>query len=1157
MPESPSNGTESPLEGPGSVIGPYKLLQQIGEGGFGTVFMAEQEHPIRRRVALKILKPGMDTRQVIARFEAERQALALMDHPNIARVLDAGSTAAGRPYFAMELVKGIPIQQYCDTQRLSTRERLELFVDVCRAVQHAHQKGIIHRDLKPSNILVGLHDGKAVPKVIDFGIAKALERKLTDKTLFTEFRQMIGTPAYMSPEQTEISGLDVDTRSDIYSLGVLLYELLTGALPFDLERLQQAGYGEILRIIREEEPAKPSTKVSTLAGSSSAAAARRRTEPGKLGALLRGELDWIVMKTLEKERARRYETADALAADVQRYLDDEPVLAGAPSRVYCARKFVRRHRVGVLTTAALVLLLGIGLAGTSVGLVRASHASARARQHMRDAQRQLNLARKGADILLNAVTIYVPMVAGTRDMHLQLLQAVQRHNERLDRERPSGAEAANWIQATYCSLSRAYLDQGDYPHARETCERFRSLVALELAQAPESVSTKRDSALSLDLQGSITFGEGDLDGAREKDQQALESLGDESSWGSDAPAIRSLIAWLHRKLGRTQMALSDFRAAREEFMRARDGYVHMGRPEDLQWSRQVELGEVHLGLAMVDLNEGQGAAGVESHLGDAQAIADRLGLDMPNATNVVLLAAHIELLRGGSLYQRNLLDGARECFAEAVRLGERMAADEPRHPYVLFVLNQAYSETAKCAVAMHDPVLAQGACELSLQATAQQLDLSPRLPAFLGMRIESLLAAEQVLAAQKKEGHPQKRAILLEESLGRLKTLECIRPNELAGLLLSCSVYSRVGQLDIELRNFNEAEQHFLHLRECAERAVKAAPSHAGVRLDVASSLQRLGWLMLSIGRIKEANEYYGLALTIGQELRKADPSNTNSTWSVANSLLGLGQCAFARSELLGAREALEASEVLWRELMRAPQAPLAWSSNLADALMVISDVDRGQGKPEKALDHLADARVLFEEQASDGRCARRLINNELMAGDIHAELAHPEEARKAFQRALARARALDDALRSDSWSQGRMAAAYEKLSHLSNADEARSLMLKAREIQLRRAADASADSAALNECAMLLLTCEPADLRDIKAAVGCAERAEAQTKSQSPEVLDTLAQAYFADGQAQRAADTEKEALALFDPRPSSRRTRFEERLAEYVAAAANEEGK
>jgi eukaryotic-like serine/threonine-protein kinase len=364
-----------PSEKAGDKIGHYKLLQQIGEGGCGVVYMAEQEEPVKRRVALKVIKLGMDTKSVIARFAAERQALALMDHPNIAKVLDAGATDTGRPYFVMELVRGIKITDYCDQNNLSTKARLDLFIKVCQAIQHAHQKGIIHRDIKPSNILVTMNDGLPMPKVIDFGIAKATQGKLTDHTVFTAFEQFIGTPAYMSPEQAEMSVLDVDTRSDIYSLGVLLYELLTGKTPFDAKKLLQAGLDEIRRTIREDEPSRPSTRLSTmLVADLTTVAAQRQAQPPKLIHLVRGDLDWIVMKALEKDRTRRYETANGFATDIQRHLNCEPVIARPPSRLYEFQKTVRRHKFGFAAGAAVIMVLAVGVIVSTSEAIRARRA---------------------------------------------------------------------------------------------------------------------------------------------------------------------------------------------------------------------------------------------------------------------------------------------------------------------------------------------------------------------------------------------------------------------------------------------------------------------------------------------------------------------------------------------------------------------------------------------------------------------------------------------------------------------------------------------------------------------------------------------------------------------------------------------------------------
>jgi serine/threonine protein kinase/Tfp pilus assembly protein PilF len=639
-------------ERPGSVIGPYKLLEQLGEGGFGVVFMAEQTEPVRRKVALKVLKPGMDTHQVVARFEAERQALAIMDHPNIAKVFDGGATPSGRPYFVMELVRGVPITEFCDHNHLTPRQRLELFIPVCQAVQHAHQKGIIHRDLKPSNVLVSRHDTTPVVQVIDFGVAKALGQELTDKTLFTGVAQMVGTPLYMSPEQAGKSDLDIDTRSDIYSLGVLLYELLTGTTPFTKERFQRAAYDEIRRIIREEEPPRPSTRLSESGDSLSSISSQRHTEPAKLTKLVRGELDWIVMKSLEKDRNRRYETANNLAMDIQRYLVDEAVLARPPDAAYRFRKFARRNRTVLLAGALVALALVVG-ALVSVGqAVRARRAEASA-QSLLESEK---LAHASADSARAEALAQRELArANLRkarqvvdDMYTQVAEKWLNNQPQME---PIRREFLNKALRFYEEF--AEQDGGTEPAVRlETARAYgrvaeihQNMGASAQAEAPFRKAIEQLRGLAKEVPASPEYRQ-ELAGTLHLHGFHLSDIGRKS----EAEKVHREAVDLEERLA------ADF-------------------PSDATYQRNLARGQFHLGMEL-RTNKLQEA---ERAIGTAIALQERLAARVPSLPEDRACLA--ESIRGrGTITQLVDRDAALKDYRRSIDLVERLAAEFPNVP---------------------------------------------------------------------------------------------------------------------------------------------------------------------------------------------------------------------------------------------------------------------------------------------------------------------------------------------------------------------------------------------------------------------------------------------------------------------------------------------
>ena len=949
----------------GAQIGPYKVLQQIGEGGFGVVYMAEQQEPVRRRVALKVIKPGMDTRQVIARFEAERQALAMMDHPNISRVLDAGTTASGRPFFVMELVRGVPITEYCDRNNLAIRQRLALFASVCQAIQHAHQKGIIHRDVKPSNVLVTSQDGQPVVKVIDFGVAKAIGQQLTDKTLFTDFAQMIGTPLYMSPEQAELSSTDIDTRSDIYSLGVLLYELLTGSTPVDKEQMKRAAFDEIRRIIREEEPPKPSTRISS-AEAAPSIAAQRHTEPAKLARLVRGELDWIVMKALEKDRNRRYETASAFAKDVEHFLNDEQVAACPPSATYRLRKFARRNRaaLAMVGIVAATLLVGIVVSTWQANLAKSrlqgeKQATAKANAATIEAQEQRTKAQNNAaDALAQrriaeenfakakaAVEKYFVQVseshllkaAGLQPLRRELLAAALEFYEALTKLRSNDPDLAEELADAHYRVGRIHRELGAGEEANAAFAKAQDLYEVLLKRQPENVDLLHGRALCQLWRGETAEAINSWEKLVEQSpvradirRELAGAYNTTAIHAKNAGSAAEALAWHERALKiREQLAAEapEDPESRYALGQTLNNMAVMlgGRDADAldQYRRAWEHGQFALDRVPQNVAYGRlvgtaqrNIANCESRLGSQEpalvsyqraiAVWRKLAQDNPAVPDL-----HANLLatyRSLAAYQRDL--GLREEFARTMRdsrqVLERFPQQSATDLYNLACLHAVTAAlTAKDPLALTAVELEENQAEVNREAKDAVDALERAIQA--GFSDLVLLQIDQDLDALRGRKDFTELLANLDDTQ---KSQQVAKAEQERGARFAELAKAAAGGATPESL---QAGQALLAIQQ----SLAGEKPDLARRADVAATQHTIGLIQLSLGQLEESGKSLAQAEATRQDLVTAEPNKLAYQADLAATRLALGDLDWKANRLAGGaarwREALAMLEAIVR----------------------------------------------------------------------------------------------------------------------------------------------------------------------------------------------------------------------------------------------------
>ncbi len=846
-PEQTAAYTSDELPG-GVIAGRYKLLESIGEGGMGTVWVAEQLQPVRRKVALKLIKAGMDSKSVLARFEAERQALAIMDHPNIAKVLDGGLTETGRPYFVMEYVKGVRITEYCDAARLTVAERLQLFAQVCQAVQHAHQKGIIHRDLKPSNILVAPYDDKPVPKVIDFGLAKAMHQSLTERTLHTAHETVLGTPLYMSPEQAQLNNLDVDTRSDVYSLGVLLYELLTGTTPLEKKRFKEAAWDEVRRLIREEEPPRPSMRLSSTSTLPSLAAGRQ-TDPARLKKLVRGELDWIVMKSLEKDRSRRYETANGLAMDVQRYLAGEPVLAAPPSASYRLRKLVRRNKGLVLGAAAVVLAIAAGVAAVVLVQARANRELAGKNDELAaknealaaeqaKVEKRFELARKAIAKLHTGVSEDMLLKSDQfKDLRAQLLK-----------------ETAEF----YGGLEKMLEGQSDAKSRRLLAEGYFQLAELtgRIGSQPEGLALHR-KALAVRRELAATDG-ADVE-TRLEIARSLGGLGYLLLWSDMAEALR-VLAEQH-----------DLAAALAKEAPTESVQAVLAQSLQLKGNALFNVGRSAEALAATE---------------EAAVTLRKLAAENSADTEFRYDLARSRMLSGLLLWDFGKGPEAIEANESGCLLLEKLVKENPRVAKFRYRLGQGREDLAE----FH---LEDGRLDQTLQAvdkvrriSRELVETHPAVSVFQALLAESHSILGRGLA---EVGKPAEAMTALNTALGFEQKAVEDNPTDIWAQIVLAGTYNRIGQTLAQTGRSGEALQAHENARALLEKPAKSETAFREVKRELALCLEKMGPLLAAAGKKDSALAAGQEALAIRKTLSDAQPDQVRLRGELAVSDAALG----------------------------------------------------------------------------------------------------------------------------------------------------------------------------------------------------------------------------------------------------------------------------